>query len=88
MTVSLLSEDKKTEFLFSINLTCIHCQYPLHEEEIKDIRDLEKGIICTCGICQARINVKMAMSQYVEMEEEENGLSRETEGDNKSPERN
>lgn len=71
MTVSLLSKDKKTEFLFSINLTCDHCREPLREEEVKDIRDLEKGIICTCGICQARINVKMAMSQSVEMEEED-----------------
>ena len=73
MTVSLQSNDKKTDLLFSIDLTCEHCREPLREEEIKDIRDLEKGINCTCGICQARINVKMVMSQYVEMEEEENG---------------
>lgn len=75
MTVTLLSKDKKTQLLFTVNLTCEHCREKLHEETIQDIRDLEKGVTCSCSICQAKITVRMEMSQEIEMEEEEDGTA-------------
>jgi NAD-dependent SIR2 family protein deacetylase len=70
MKISAETVDGKIQLLFFVDLTCEHCNEPLTEEDIKEERELSKGVTNTCSICGAKIKTVVTMFEGPEPKKE------------------